>query len=281
MERRPLGKTGEQLSILGFGGLVVADIPQEDANRMVAEAVDRGVNYFDVAPAYGNAEERLGPALELYRDRAFLACKTTERDKAKSARDLENSLRALRTDRVDLYQLHSLMSVEEVETIFAPGGAMETLEAAKREGKTRFLGFSAHSIEAGVEALNRYPFDSVLFPCNFVCWFGGFGQQLMEAAKGKGAARLALKSVARTFWPEGRQKYDKCWYQPYEDPEIAALAFRWTLSQEITAAVSPGHHGLWPMMMKLAEDYRPIAAEEERRLRETAKGLTPIFPNGD
>ncbi len=280
MERRILGRTGERLSILGVGGLVVAEIAQEEANRVVAEAVDRGVNYFDVAPAYGNAQERLGPALEPFRDKAFLACKTTEREKDGSAKDLENSLSELRTDHVDLYQLHALTSLEEVERVFAPGGAMETLEAAKKEGKTRFLGFSAHSVEAALEALDRYPFDSVLFPCNFVCWFGGFGPEVMEAAKSKGAGRLALKSVARTFWPEGQRKYDKCWYEPYANPEEAGLAFRWTLSQGVTAAVSPGHHGLWPMMMELADNYRPITGEEEQLLRKVASGLTPIFPAG-
>jgi predicted aldo/keto reductase-like oxidoreductase len=219
--------------------------------------------------------------VEPYREKVFLACKTGERDREGSARELEQSLRRLRTDHVDAYQLHGLMNLEDVEKVFARGGAMETLEAAKKEGKTRFLGFSAHSVEAAVEALDRYPFDSVLFPCNFVCWFGGFGPEVMEAAESKGAGRLALKSVARTFWPEGQRKYDKCWYEPYGDPEEAGLALRWTLSQGVTAAVSPGHHGLWPMMMDLADNYRPITAEDEQRLREMASGLTPIFPQDE
>lgn len=278
MERRTLGRTGEKISILGFGGIVVSDMPQEEADRIVAEAVDRGVNYFDVAPTYGNAQERLGPALEPYRDQVFLACKTAERDKDGSARELEESLRLLRTDHVDLYQLHGLGSMENVETAFGPGGAMETFEAAKREGKARFLGFSAHSEEAGVAALERFGFDSALFPINFVCWLGGFGARLLGVAKERGAARLALKSVARTNWPEGQKKYAKCWYEPYDDPEKATLAFRWTLSQDITAAVSPGQQDLFPMMLDIAESFRPITPEEEEGLREMAEGLTPIFP---
>ena len=278
MEKRSLGNTGEQVSILGFGGIAVADLPQADADRMVAEAVDRGVCYFDVAPSYGNAQERLGPALEPYRDGVFLACKTGERDKEGSARELEESLRLLRTDHVDLYQLHGLMTVEEVEKVFAGGGAMETFQAARREGKTRFLGFSAHSEEAALEALRRFPFDTILFPFNFVCWFKGFGPRVMEAAKSRGAGRLALKSVARTFWPGEERGYPKCWYQPYDDPETAELAFRWTLSQEVSAAVSPGQQELFPMMLDFAERFRPITGEEEQRLRGMAEGLTPIFP---
>jgi len=278
VNRRSLGRTGEELSILGMGGIVVSELEQAEANRIVAEAVDRGVNYFDVAPSYGDAEERLGPALEPYRNGMFLACKTDKRDRKCSAKELETSLKRLRTDHVDLYQLHGLSSMEEVETAFGAEGAIETFEAAKRDGKARFLGFSAHSEEAALAALDRFPFDSVLFPFNFSCWFGGFGPQVMEAAKTKGTGRLALKSVARTFWPGEKRKHPKCWYEPYDDSEKARLAFRWTLSQDVTAAVSPGQHQLFPMMLDLADSFRPITPEEEEQLREMAQGLTPIFP---
>src|SRR6476619_6415083 len=98
MERRLLGETGRELSIVGFGGIVVMDTEPPEASRLVAEAVDRGVNYFDVAPSYGNAEERLGPALEPYRDRVFLACKTQKRTKQDAAAELRDSLRRMRTD---------------------------------------------------------------------------------------------------------------------------------------------------------------------------------------
>ncbi len=277
MLRRPYGKTGIELSILGFGGIIVASLPQEEANRIVSEAVARGVNYFDVAPAYGDAEERLGPALEPYRKDVFLACKTGERDRAGSTKQLETTLQRMRTDHVDVYQLHGLSSMEEVETAFGPGGAMETFVAAKRDGKARFLGFSAHSVEAALSALNRYPFDSVLFPFNFVCWYSGFGSQVLEAAKDRGAARLALKAVARTNWPGKERKHPKCWYEPYDDLALASLAFRWTLSQDLTAAVSPGQQDLFPMMMDIADNFTPITEAEEQRLRELAAPLTPIF----
>jgi len=278
VKRRSLGRTGEELSILGMGGIVVSELEQAEANRIVAQAVDRGVNYFDVAPSYGDAEERLGPALAPYRKDVFLACKTGERDREGSSRDLETSLTRLRTDHVDVYQLHGLMDLDDVEKVFGPGGAIETFEAAKQDGKARFLGFSAHSEEAALAALDRFPFDSVLFPFSFVCWFGGFGPQVMEAAKAKGIGRLALKSVARTFWPGEERKHPKCWYEPYDDPDKPRLAFSWTLSQEVTAAVAPGQQELFPMMMDLAERFRPITPEEEEQLREMARGLTPIFP---
>ncbi|MGE5200411.1 MAG: aldo/keto reductase, partial [Rhodospirillaceae bacterium] len=148
LERRALGRTGERLSIIGFGGIVVMNATTQEASSRVAEAIDAGVNYFDVAPSYGNAEEMLGPALEPYRKNVFLACKTTERGREGSQRELDQSLRRMRTDHFDLYQLHAVTTKDDVEKIFAPGGALETFVAARKAGTVRFLGFSAHSVEA-------------------------------------------------------------------------------------------------------------------------------------
>jgi aryl-alcohol dehydrogenase-like predicted oxidoreductase len=279
MQRRTLGGTGAQLSLVGLGGIVVADVPQAEADRAVAKAVDRGVCYFDVAPTYGDAQDRLGPALEPYRKDCFLACKTAERTAEGAAAQLENSLRVLRTDHVDLYQLHGISSLEDVETAFGPGGVMEVFVKAKQEGKVRFLGFSAHSEAAGAEALKRYPFDSVLYPVNFACWHkGGFGPTLMQAAEQAGAARLALKAMARTNWPEGGRHSAKTWYEPLPDKELAALALRWTLSQSITATVPPGEPEYFWLAVEVAEKFTPITPDEEARLKQVAGELTPIFP---
>ena len=116
--RRILGKTTEKLSIIGFGGIMLNDNSQEFANELVAKAFNLGVNYFDVAPKYGNAEDRLGPALKPYRKDTFLACKTRQRDAKGAQQDLENSLRKMQTDYFDLYQLHELTTDEEVQTVF-------------------------------------------------------------------------------------------------------------------------------------------------------------------
>ncbi len=119
LERRALGRTGEHLSMIGFGGIVVMNATTQEAATRVSEAIDRGVNYFDVAPSYGNAQDMLGPALEPYRKNVFLACKTTERGKDLSQEELDGSLRAMRTDHFDLYQLHAVTTLKDVEQIFA------------------------------------------------------------------------------------------------------------------------------------------------------------------
>lgn len=285
LPRRPYGKTGVELSIIGFGGIVVMNAEQEHANRVVAEAVERGVNYFDVAPSYGNAEEKLGPALEPYRKQCFLACKTAQRSRQAAEEEFQQSLKRLRTDYFDLYQLHALTEVEkDVEAAFAQGGVMELLMEAKKAGRIRHLGFSAHSEAAALAALERYEFDSVLFPINFTTYLkGSFAPQVISKVKERGIALLALKALARQSWPKDdpqRQKYSKCWYQPVSDAGEAELALKFTLSQPVTAAVSPGEESLFRLAVQLAPGLKPITAEEETQLAALAEGLEPIFHSG-
>jgi len=283
--RRAYGDTGEELSIIGLGGLLVAGPEQADADRLVAEAVERGVNYFDVAPTYGNAEVRLGPALEPYRGDAFLACKTTKREREPAEIEFNQSLERLRTGHFDLYQLHGITSVEEdVDPVFAKGGVMDMLIEAKKQGQVRHVGFSAHTHEAALAAMDRYDFDSVLFPINFAAHYKGhFGPPIVAKAQEKGVARLALKALARQTWPEkdpARREYRKCWYQPLTDLDEAALGLRWTLSQPVTAAIPPGIESLFRMAMDIASQFTPITPEEETQLETLAETLDPIFTAG-
>ncbi len=270
----------DSLSIIGFGGIIVMNSEPSHARKVVAEAIDRGVNYFDVAPSYGNAEDRLGPALEPYRDRVFLACKTTRRDRDGASEELHSSLKKMRTDHFDLYQLHALSKMDELDQVLASGGALETFIKAREEGKIRHIGFSAHSSEVALAALDRFEFDSILFPFNFVCWFeGGFGPQVLEKAKQKGVARLALKALAYAPWPKeaDHRGFEKCWYQPVSDPEKARLALRFTLSQEITAVIPPGEESMFRLALDIAERFQPLTEQEIQKVQELAKGVSPIF----
>jgi aryl-alcohol dehydrogenase-like predicted oxidoreductase len=284
--KRALGKTGVELSIIGFGGIVVTDTPQSFANHIVAESYDLGINYFDVAPSYGNAEERLGPALEPYRKKVFLACKTQKRDKAGAEEELHASLKRLRTDHFDLYQLHALTTMEDLDRALAPGGAMETFLAARKAGKVRFLGFSAHSVETALAAIERFDFDTILFPFNYVMFSQAtFGPQVMERARQKGMGLLALKAMAKTHWPETMKQeerpFPKCWYEPAALEEEAALALRWTLSLPVTAAVPPGDEKYYRLALEVAGRFSPLKPEEEKTLLARAQGVAPLFRLGN
>ena len=243
MEMRELGKTGERLSVIGFGGIVVMDTTREEAARYVGEAIDRGINYFDVAPSYGNAEDRLGPALQPYRDRVFLACKTGQRAAAEARGELESSLRKMQTDRLDLYQFHGVTSLDDARRILAPGGALESVLHARDEGLVRHIGFSAHSEEAALHLLDGFAFDSVLFPINFACWNDGdFGPKLCAKATEKGMGILALKALAkRPLRKDEPRVWAKSWYVPIDTLDEAVPAMAFTLSKPVTAAIPPGH----------------------------------------
>ena len=168
MPRRPLGATGVSLPVVGLGGITVSGRRRGGGPEHGGPGLRAGASTTSTwPPTYGDAELLLGAALESYRARCFLAGKTNRRTAAEAGPELASSLRRLRTDRLDLYQLHALRSREDVETAFGAGGAIETLRQAPRgRGTVRFLGFSAHSVEAALAAIDRFAFDTVMFPVN-------------------------------------------------------------------------------------------------------------------
>jgi aryl-alcohol dehydrogenase-like predicted oxidoreductase len=280
IEKRSLGKTGEMLSKIGFGGILVMNATAEESSAAVKLAIDAGINYFDVAPTYGNAEVMLGPALEPYRKNVFLACKTTQRGKKESQAELEQSLKNLRTDHFDLYQFHAVTTQEDVDKIFAPGGAMETYQAAKKAGKIRFIGFSAHSVEAALAMMDNYDFDTILYPVNFVTWYAGnFGAQVLERAKQKNMGILALKAMARGPWPKDadKSKYPKCWYEPLSTPEDIRMGLRFTLSHPVTAALTPGQIELFKIALSQSGNLKPLKDKEIQAIKEEALAGNPLF----
>lgn len=284
LPRRPY-KDGVELSVIALGGIVICGLEQKESDRRVSEAFDRGVNYFDCAPAYfdGEAEIKLGQSLRAYRNRVFLAEKTGKRDSAGAQTELDQTLKRFGTDHVDLYQFHAVASMEDVDRILAPKGAAETYLKAKKEGKTRHLGFSAHNAPAALRLMDAMELDSVLFPVNVNAWEnGGFGPQILAKAKAKGMARLALKAMAFGKWPasikEKDRKYPKCWYQPIDDREMARLALRFTLNQDVTAAVPPGDERIWDMALELALAPLPHLGQEElAQLKAQISSLEPVF----
>ena len=220
--RRILGKTGRSLPVVGFPGLALKNGDQKVATQALHRCMDIGVDYFDVAPAYGKdgeCEVKMGEGLKgISRDKYFLACKT-QKDDAKEGRiELERSLQRLNTDHFDLYQLHCLQREDEVKQALGPGGVLEMILKAKEEGKVKHIGFSAHTTEAALAALNGFAFDSCMFPISFVEYFKtGFGREVMELAAQKGTAMISIKPVSRGLWPKDVKKTYDWWYRPLED----------------------------------------------------------------
>ena len=278
MEKRTLGSTGENLSIIGFGGIIVMNETKKDSASFVSKAIDRGINYFDVAPGYGNAQEMLGPALKKYRENIFLACKTTQRTGKEAKKELYDSLKKLKTDYFDLYQFHGVKTIDDVNKILGINGAMETFVEAKQKGFVKHLGFSAHSEEAALALIKGYDFATILFPFNWAMWLkDNFGPAILNKAKEKGLGILALKALARgSLEKDEIPKWKKCWYSPIDDFEEASLSLRFTLSFPVTAVVSPSHAELLWMACDIADNFTPIRQEEIKILQEKSKSVKTI-----
>ena len=202
--RRKLGRTGVEVSAIGLGGSDLGQAPSlEEATRIVHEAIDAGVTFMDNAWEYNKhrSEDWMGRALQGRRDKVFLMTKvcTHGRDRKVGMQQLEESLRRLRTDHIDLWQIHEVVYYNDPDLIFRPGGVIEALDQAKREGKVRFVGFTGHKDPAiHLKMLSHdYPFDTVQMPLNcFDATFKSFEQQVLPELNRRGIAPIGMKSLS-------------------------------------------------------------------------------------
>lgn len=283
LPKRPLGKSGVNLSIIGFSGLVARDNTPEGVARVVSDSLNAGINFFDTAASYGNSEAMLAPVLKPHRKDIILATKTRDRTREGALAEFQRSCEILQTDYFDMFLVHGIQHVDrDVEAAFASGGAMECLTEMKKDGRIRLLGFSAHSKEAALSALDRYAFDFFYFPISYVPYYeGGFGPEVLARAQEKEVPCISLKAMARQHWPADvprEKRPDKCWYEPIQDPREASLALRWALSQPIVSVLPPGNEGFYRQTLAATTDLAPITPEETAQLQSMAKGLTPLFP---
>jgi predicted aldo/keto reductase-like oxidoreductase len=282
LPRRKLGRTGFDVSIVGFAGFALKSDKQPLCTAAVRKALQRGVNYLDVAPAYGRGtcETKLGVALEgVDRDSYYLACKTKRRDRDGAREELERSLKVLKTDHFDVYQLHHLSRPDDVDKALGPGGCMETILKAKEEGKVRAIGFSAHTTKAAMKALKAFSFDTVMFPINYVEYYErGYGKDVLALAREKGTAVLAIKVMSAGGWPKGQPRSRKWWYRPLEDQGLIDLAFRWSLSHPgVVTGFSPAWLDLQAKAATAGIAYRPVDDADAEKLRKMAKGVGTLF----
>lgn len=263
-------------TVVTFGAASIGRVVQEVADRAVQAALDHGVNHVDVAPRYGDAELRLQPWMARVRDRVFLGCKTGERTRDGARADLRRSLERLGVERFDLYQLHAVGKIHELDACTAPGGALETLVEARREGLTRWLGITGHTHDAPrthLEALRRFDFDTVMFPLNFVLWadprYREDATALLEECQRRDVGVHIIKTVAKDPWGE-RERTHTTWYEPFTDQATIDRAVAFVLSQPVATLCSVGDVTVLPRVLDAAERFRPLAGEAQDALVATA-----------
>lgn len=239
-----LGRTGLEVSRVAYGGIISGSEQQNDSDRFVAYAIENGVNYFDVAPAYGDAQKILGNSLIPYRNSINLACKTNEFTRVAGMAQFQESMELLHTDHFDVFQLHALTEMSQLEQAFSSDGIMGFLDQAKKEGRIRNLGFSSHNEDVALKALEYYDFDTVLFPLTWSLNLSkNTGSRIISAAKSRNMGILALKAMAYRHWKQDElHSQPKCWYKPIDpdNKELLIAACNFTLSLGVDTFLPPG-----------------------------------------
>lgn len=284
MEQRRLGRLGHQSSVLLYGAAALGAVDQDTADRSISEALDAGINHFDVAASYGDAELRLGPWMSRIRNDIFLATKTEDRTRDAAWASINASLARLQTDHVDLLQLHAVGSRDELDRAVGKNGALEAAIRAQEQGMIRAIGITGHGIEAAathLEALHRFPFATVLTPLNPVLWrdqgFRDAYGALVDEIHAQDAALMTIKTVARRNWPDGADGGYATWYEPYDQAARIRAAVSWVLAhEEITGLATAGDVRLLGMIIAAEGDRMP-AADAEAALIDDEQYSSPFL----
>jgi len=277
------GRTGHQSTRTIFGAASLSQVTQEAADRTLEVLLRHGVNHIDTAASYGDAELRIRPWLNREPGRFFLATKTDARTKREAREELHRSLDRLGVDHVDLWQLHNLADPIEWDTALSPGGVIDAAVEARAEGLVRLIGVTGHGAQIAANhrrSLDRFDFDSVLLPYNFVTmqlpYYAENFEALARTCAERNVAVQTIKSIALRPWL-GREHTRTTWYEPLEDQPDIDRAVWWVLGRPGIFLNTVGDVDVLPRVLDAAErfDKRPGDAEMSSML-ERAKA-EPLF----
>jgi len=285
VQQRRLGRLGHQSSVLIYGAAALGEADQDTADASIRLALDAGINHFDVAASYGDAELRLGPWMPEIRDRIFLATKTGLRDRDQAWAQINQSLERLRTDHVDLIQIHAVGDLAELDLVTRPGGSLEAAVRAREEGLAGAVGITGHGHEAPathLEALARFPFDTVLSPLNWVlaedpAYLAAY-QALAAEVQAQDVGLMIIKAAARRNWPEPVEHTYTTWYEPFDDSERITAAVAWVLAhEEVTGIATPGDVRLLPLVIEAERRLGEVTAEDAKAVLARAGAYSSPF----
>ena len=286
--KRVFGKTGERLTIIGQAGGRFPLCTFDDAKEVTLRAYELGVNYFDTARIYwnGKSEEVYGAVLPPFRKHIFLTTKSPQRSRRAAEADLDKSLRVLKTDYVDLWQIHQVSEMDEVHQIFAPGGAIEAFEAAKKAGKCRFIGFTGHhDPDVHLAMLKNYDkYDTILMPLNPADpSYLSFERNVLPLAVERGMGIQAMKSTGNSKLLQGMHLRDCISYVLSLPVHCLALGCT-TIGQleddvRIAQQFKPLSEDQMVELRKVGAQYKGPQIEDWKRNTQT--GSTGIHRDGD
>ena len=283
MVKRRFGRTGHMSTIAIFGAAAFWEISQEDADKVMEQVIEAGINHIDIAPSYGQAELRVGPWMPRERKRFFLGCKTMERTKQGAWDEMQRSLKLLQTETFDLYQSHAITTMDELDAITMKGGALEAFTDARQRGLIKHIGITGHGADAPkiyLEALKRFDFDSVLFPLNFVQMgnpeFRKNTEDLIETCKSKDVGTMIIKTITKGPWGE-KQKTATTWYEPFEKSDEIQQAVNFALSYDVTGLCTAGDIRILPLVLKACENFKRLDDVEINEMIQSGQQYEPLF----
>ncbi len=283
METRRFGRTNHPSTLAVFGAVALGQLDQPKADQVVQQVIDAGLNHIDVAPSYGQAEQRLGLWMPRIREDFFLGCKTMERTRQGAINEFNQSLDRLQVDAFDLYQLHAVTSMAELDQCTQPGGALEGVIEMREKGLTRFIGITGHGMQAPavfIEALSRFDFDTVLFPI-YPALFADEGYRqsaltLLDICEEKDVGVMTIKAICKEPWGNQEQTYHT-WYLPFEDQETIQGHVNFVLSHKLTHICTVGDHRLLGNVLTACENFEPMDAEAQEALINEQSDRALIF----
>jgi aryl-alcohol dehydrogenase-like predicted oxidoreductase len=277
------GRTGHESTRLVFGGAALANVTQEEADRVLDVLLQYGVNHIDVAASYGDAELRVAPWLQRYPGQFFLATKTGGRTYKDARQDIHRSLKRLGVDRVDLIQLHNLADPIEWDIALSPGGAIDACVEAREQGLVRFIGVTGHGSQIAathLRSLERFDFDSVLLPYSYVMMqdphYAAVFNRLYGTCSDRNVAVQTIKSIARRPW-WGRNHTCATWYEPLQEQSDIDAAVHWALARPGIFLATAGDIHLLPKVLDAADRF--VSAPGDEVLRELIARVeaVPLF----
>jgi len=283
MAKAPFGRTGHDSSRILFGAAALSSVSQAEADRTFDLVVGAGVNHIDVAASYGDAEVRIRSWLSRAPGQFFLATKTGEREAAEARAELERSLERMGVDHVDLWQLHNLVDPIEWGVALGPGGALEAAVAARAEGLVRFIGVTGHGAQVAAthrRSLERFDFDSVLLPYNFVTmqseYYASNFEALLATCAERGTAVQTIKSIAAAPWGD-RTHTHAPWYEPMADAADIDPSVWWVLGRSGIFLNSVSDIELLPLVLDAAARFSERPTDQEMQALSDRRQIEPLF----
>ena len=281
MEKRRLGRTDHESTVVTFGTAGIGRVSQEVADRAVEQIIEHGVNHIDIAPTYGEAMERMAPWMPKLRDSMFLGAKTRERTRELAWANIESCMSRLGVESFDLFQLHSVGTMEDLDKVTDSGGALEALVKLRERGLTRWVGITGHGPDAPrvhLEALRRFDFDTVMFPLNATLYrndeYREHAEELLSVANQRDVGVHTIKMLARGGWGD-REREHTTWYDPHREQSEIDRALWWLLSQPMHTAPSVGDVELLPRALDAAQRFSPLSNDDQEAV---VVGQCPPLP---